>query len=972
MSDIVQPGATESAHCPHFEEVDEETLRRLFSKVAAVRSEDYELFQFTHRPMEVFRGTSAGGETWSEDRIYREFSDDRHGNFAVVIEGEVGTGKSELCAYLSHRLRQDGRPMLHIDKDDDLMSILSERIPNFYEEHFDEELPGASDFRNLRNDIVEIPQAVANNATSGAILNLRRHDYDVSPGAEQENEIRDYVAEKLQRLVERGEYAQKIQFAGKNEYEQREELQIFADDITPEEAVSAFNDALWRQIRDRYNTASLNDILAQVGQQFEDTRPVIVFEDFSIAAMEAEKLRNYMERDKDEDNWDFIVAGTRDATDVLHTQTAEDRFEFFQTNERDSNSVLFLDEDSAVDFVRPYLGYIKAHDGSVQYERSTEDGTFDLQTAPSGSICDRCGFCNESFRDLFPFNQPFLRRIYAGLEESQQSPREFIMVVFEVLQDFHEGFVEAPSSADGLRSLDNRVSVADVVYEEAERYADLAKWYGRQHESKVIVDRKFLDAFGFESNGLPDAIDIGESEVRIDSTGTTPPSPENICPECGASTWDSDERGQFCVNCDYRPGSSPVEVEIEKQKSQVDSWMENPDKYLETDQYIRRAVRDLLEKVSDNFRLIEGTPLRYNLSSQKSPFVHTDAGEAPDDDQIVLDRRDFRRSDLRRLVEFGVRRDMDPRSADYETQLEASGTQLTDYAKTWRDRIFETQLEHDEAFYKRHADYDFTDFVVATYATLTLLDDPWQEVTAERLNERFKSDEEFSVDPGLLEGLPDVVGHDELRHIEDAMNDAAYVEDVLGSLLAISASTLDVPAVRDRLEQSPPYEVLEMLGRAQIANIASRVRFESGHNVKDLADTMYDVRRALDDATDHGYRREIVEYVSETLSGTDIGRVEDRYEKLKTYDSVDPDLAERLGQVCTHSQSELDDAVEAATLADRLCGGSPLDMVTATLASLKLSNDATVADFREVPLTGTGGPSELGSDFLEVSSHYVE
>src|SRR6056297_245375 len=168
MSTYETPVKNESGQCPHFEEVDERTLRRLFSKVAAVRSEDYELFSFTHRPMEVFRGTSArNAPTWTEDRIYQEFSDNRVGNFAVVIEGEVGTGKSELCAYLSHKLRQEGRPMLHIDKDDNLMSILSERIPAFYEAQFGEELPGASDFKNLRDDIVDIPQAVANNATSG-------------------------------------------------------------------------------------------------------------------------------------------------------------------------------------------------------------------------------------------------------------------------------------------------------------------------------------------------------------------------------------------------------------------------------------------------------------------------------------------------------------------------------------------------------------------------------------------------------------------------------------------------------------------------------------------------------------------------------------------------------------------------------------------------------------------------------------
>ena len=974
MNEIARPDVSGPARCPHFEEVDEETLRRLFSKVAAVRSEDYDLFQFTHRPMEVFRGTSADGDIWGEDRIYQKFSENRIGNFVVIIEGEVGTGKSELCAYISHKLRQDGRPMLHIDKDDDLMSILSERIPDFYRENFGEELPGASEFEKLRDDIIDVPQSVANNATSGAILELRKNEYDIRPGAEQADGIRDFVAEKLERLVESGEYAQKIQFIGENEYKQYNKLQIFDDSIGIDVAVDAFNEALWREIRERYNTDSLDNVLEQVGKRFDNTRPVIVFEDFSIAAMEAERLLKYMERDKGSDNWDFIIAGTRDSTNVLHTRTAEDRFEFFQTNEQDSNTVLFLDENSAVDFVRPYLGYIKSHDGSVRYEPDTESGTFDLNTAPDDSICGQCDFCDESFRDLFPFNQPFLRRIYAGLDESQQSPREFIMAVFEVLQDFHDGFVEVPSSADTLRPLKNTVSVADVVYEEAEVYADMAKWYGREHGNGVVVDRKFVDAFGLETDGIPDAIEIRDEDVLISTSGG---GPSDVCPECGAEAWATDAEGnRVCSSCGYGTGGgggqSPVEREIEKQKAQIDSWIENPDKYIDTEDYIRRALRDLLEELTDDFRLLEGTPLRYMLSSQKSPFVYPDSNVAPDDDQIVLDRGEFRRSDLRRLVEFGVRRDMDARSADYDAQFEGAGTQLTGYAHEWRNRILETQLNHDNRFYKRRARYDFTDFILATYATLALLDNPWEEVTATRLNEQYKSDEGLSVDSELLAGLQEVLSHKQIQAIEASMKDAEYVENVLGSLLGVSASTLDVPEVRERLEDSPPYDVLDMLGRNQIGEIAARVRFAKGHNIRDFANTMYDVRAALEDVSNHGYKRDTVEYVVDVLDGTDITHVNDRYKKLKTYDTVDPDLTEQLGQACAHSQSDLDDAVDAAAMADRLYGRKSLDTVTATLSSLKLDNAPIITDFQKVPLSGMAGAVKLGGDFMEVSKHYVE
>lgn len=253
-------------------------------------------------------------------------------------------------------------------------------------------------------------------------------------------------------------------------------------------------------------------MLETVGSKFTDTRPVIVFEDFAITAMEAKQLRNYMERDKYTDNWDFIVAGTRDPTEVLHRRTAEVRFEFFQTNERGSSRVLFLDEETAVDFVAPYLGYIKSHDGSVRYEEHG-DGTLALRSAPPGSICAECGFCDGSFRDLFPFNEAFLQRLFAGLDESEQSPREYVMTTFDVLEAYYEGYARAPSSADVLQSLRNTVAAADEVYEQAEAFADLAKWYGDPRDDDIIVDRRFADVFGLTDGVVPEPIELTEDEV---------------------------------------------------------------------------------------------------------------------------------------------------------------------------------------------------------------------------------------------------------------------------------------------------------------------------------------------------------------------------------------------------------------------------------------------------------------------------
>lgn len=984
MSIYETPAENELGRCPHFDVVDEKTLRRLFSKVAAVRSEDYDLFSFTHRPMEVYDGSNhQTDQTVTEDQVYRQFSEDREGNFVVVIEGVVGTGKSELCAYLSHRLEsKDERPTLHIDKNDDLMTILSQRIPDFYEEHFDEELPGASEFKNLQSDIEHNPQTVANNATSGAILNLRRLDYEVSSTADQENDIRDYVADKLVQLVERGEYDRKVQFVGEKEYEQDDFLQVFDDDdISSEEAASALDSELWREIRDRYNTASLDSVLEHVGDQFEDTRPALVFEDFSIAAMEAKKLRNYMERDKTSDNWDFIIAGTHDSTEVLHTQTAGDRFEFYQTNTPNSNSVPFLTEQTAVDFVRPYLGYIKHHDDSVRYDRDGE--TFDLLPAPEGTICADCGFCDESFRDLFPFNEPFLRRIYTSLDEDQQSPRELIMVVFEVLRDFYDGLIDVPSSADVLKPLRNTVAVADSVYDGAEEYADLAKWYGVEGEKDdaVVIDKKFVDSFGLPVDNVPDEVDIGQDEVIVWKSGnrSDDTSDQARCPECNAlsSEFRTEASGRvICGECSHEisPPDDPTVEKIKEAKEEVDSWLENPRKFPDTNMYIRRGLKDLIEELTDDFRLYEGQPLRYKLSSQKDPFVYPDSNDGPDWDQIIIDREDFQRSDLRQLVEFGVRRVKKPRSANYEKMRQRIGTQLTSYAKQWRQRIFETQLENENVLYKGHASFDFSDFLLASYATLVLLDDPTEPVTAKRLNERFGDNEDLSLDSDLEDALREVVDKDDYQYFGKAMEDAEYVESLVGEVFGVSASALDVPRVRRRIERNPPYRVLEMLGRSYIQNIEARVRFDTGHNIKDFADRMYDVRSALDVVASRGYDEKTVEYVTTVIQGTDMNRVDEIYDSLKTYDGVDSEFREALGKVCRHTNEDIEAANETAQLASRLSNGGKFDRIAASLASQKLSNLEAVQRFQKVPFAGKGGSAagSIGKLFEEVTPHYVE
>ncbi len=965
-------GKAGNVYCPHLQDVDEGTLRQLFSKVAAVRSENRELFDFTHRRIEVFRQKSGGDEVVSEDDVYRQFSKNQTGNFAVVIEGEVGTGKSELCAYLSHQLRDEGRPILHIDKDDDLMSMLTDRLPKFYEEQFGEEMPEAADFEQLRDDIENIPQSVANNAVSGAILNLRSRGYSVSPDPGDEDKIREFVTDKLQLLTQRGEYATEIKFITEQAYRQEDFLNIFEE--TPlEEAVDQFNEELWRVVRDRYETASLSEVLKRVGKRFTDTRPVIIFEDFAITAMEANKLASYIERDKSEDNWDFIIAGTRDSTSPLHTQTAEDRYEFYQTNQQDSNSVLFLDEDSAVDFVRPYLGYFKSLDGSVQYDHDREDGTFELRSAPAGSRCAGCGLCDESFRDLFPFNEVFLKRVYQGLNESEQSPREYIMTVFEILSDYYEGRIDSPSDAEALSPLVNRLSVADEVYETAETFAHFARWYGRPNdiEDRIEIDRRFASAFGIIESGATDApgpVTVQEDEVFVPVSDTSIGigDEENEGEDDGGD----DGNGNTVVEVD------PVQEEYDEYAPTVESWVSAPDRFPQTNQYLKRGLQDALARLTDGFALYEGTTLEYNISSEKYPLVFATSDVAPDDDQIEIDPDEFRLSDLRKVLRFGIEREKAPRSAGYEEILNEIGTQLTGYAQEWRGKLRYTNLNAENILFKRQARYDFADFVLAAYSYVVVLDSPWKSIGPNTLNDRFGAGE-YSLDSdiGVLSGASKELDPEEYKSLKSLVDSGEELEEMVSELWGISASDLDMVSIKHWFDQKSPADVLSMLGRLQTGDISPRVRFDSSDSLvklRDLGDTAYDARKALHEM-DGQYRETVVEEIRIELGSLSLDNVRGTVQKLETYDEVNPDTMEALKRFVSVDDSEIEVAVQAANEANKLHRQTGLETIQATLMSVKLEQTSAYRRYNNIQLEGGGGTEEvLGSTFRKVGEYYVE
>jgi hypothetical protein len=954
-SDVVPPNET---LCPHFERVDEKTLEELFTKVAKVRSDNKELFDFTHRKITVFDTQSDA--TLTEDEVYSVLNRDRTGNFAVVIEGNVGTGKSELCAYLSLRLQEDDRPVLHIDKDADLLSIMAEEIPDFYETHIGGELPSASNIERLQENVRNNRQTVATLVVAKAKLKVgEKADTSVDLSESQTGKLEEFVEEKLVALAERGDFATKVSFVEPSEIKQFDYLDVF-DEKDRETAAEQWNDAIWESVREEYDTPSLDKLLKTVGQAFGDTRPVIVFEDFSISSLDADKLVRYMEEYSGEHKWDFIVAGTQDSTEVLRTQTGLERHEFYRTNRPNSNSVLFLDRESAVDFIRPFLAYIKHADGSVAYRRNDDNEIEELLPPESGSICDRCGFCDDAFRDMFPFNETFLQRIFDGLDEEDQRPRQYVQKVFSIVYDYSSDYVLAPSSSDELEGIDNSVILTNDVYgnDDVRR---LAKWYGTETDGgNIEVDRRFARAFG-----LDDA-DFEELDIAVEDSVLIVPTPDG---EETVTVESTDETTQMTTTRDTK---SKEEQKIEELKGSLDNWRSDPtqDSVASLDVYLRTGINDTMKRLTDGFKLQSAGALEYLVGGESNPIVY-EGYEMPDDTQIEIGPEDFAPEDLIELLRFGVYREMDPRSADYESVFDQLGTQLTGYAEAWRDAIRGATIDISSNFYQiSSTNRGFEEFVIGTYGTIVMLDDPWTEVTSERIAEAYHADSTPTIDAVLDEALEDRLMADEYEQISDFVAYADHLEDLVGDYFGVSANALDRPRIDDILYQSKPLLVLNNLKKTGLKDLPAAIRFDSQTTLRDVGLDAYDAANAVQSLSADDDAQAAYEFVDHHLRGIDMENTREFIDRLQKYDDVGSEMRERLAAFSEFSQSDIDTVLSGCTLYGRLQSShNTHDQTHAELAGLRIWQHRLTGILTNIEFPGERTAGD--SNFMEVSEHYV-
>jgi hypothetical protein len=954
--------------CPHYRRLDEELFEDLFSEVAKVRSDRPDLFRFTHRPITVFERYADENKEVSEEEILAEFNKERQRNLVTIIDGNVGTGKSELCAYLSLELQEAGREVLHIDKNADLLTIMAEEIPQFYERvSGGDTLEKTAQLKTLQRHVRDHQRLVARRITAGAILTITElESSNVDLTEDQEDAVSEFVERKITNLGQRGELATKIEFVRVNddvdEVASYDFLDVF-EGVDNETAAENWNEAIWQSIQRDYGTPTMDKLLAEVAERLNE-RPVLVFEDFAVSALDAERIQKYLEEDSPQHTWDFIIAGTQESIQPLDTSTTRDRkwIRFYRTNKRGSNQVLFLDNDTAVDFARPFLGYVKSLDNSVQYV--DEERKQQLAPPDDESLCARCDFCDDRFRDLFPFNQTFIQRIYRGLDEEEQRPRKFIQTISEILSAYYHEDIDVPAMWSRIDEvLANPIVLDNEAIYDDEPLRRLAQWYGTRREIQdqrvVTVDQRFVRAFGLDEAAILDDYDITSEHIDGSDVFIIPLNEGSVSVGGGMDDGGGDQR-------------DPVQERYDETRRHIDTWKSDTQnrKASNVDVYIKRGLTDAIDRLTNGFEIHPNGELELLVGGEGKPFAFTD--EDPDGpDQIRIDPDDFTYSQLLTLLRFGITRDMNPREADYEGLFDELGSQLAGYAQQWQARVQETYLTPEYFDGKCHQDRTFEEFVVGAYGVLAILSDPSKEATGKRLATLYTSDTAIEIDDNLDIILNDFADRETYQRIVNIFDVAEEIDALFGDLFAVSSNVVDVPRVDDVLDRTHPFEIGRDLTKSSLNNLPGKVRFDTDTDLSDVGLKMYHTVRMMDDLPADEDASGAPSVVNDLLRGIDMQNVREITKRLDTYDSVGSDVKERLSQLSGISDDQIDGLLTSCLTYHDLAGSRvPGNQQQAHLLGLAILGHDITELLISLDLEADGGEND-SENFTEMCDIYA-
>lgn len=431
-------------------------------------------------------------------------------NRIFILQGETGSGKSQLCQWLEYQIGDhnsglagdDEHVALHVSRSNtrikDILEILTAPLDETVSTTSVEEL----DPERVADAIIATLDAFAPTEQSVDSEDLRKLAAD--GGAVSLRGILEQNIQEYQSAVVSEDETNLPDLLKNDDYR---DLAVDAfgiarggDDIFP-----ALRDKIHQILSQNLGVADFQGKLEELSQQYIDQgiRPVLICEDLTTFSVLKEQLLDHLFQ-LDSGAFDVVLGWTTGweqdsldralgVTDGVQTYM-KDRAEGYLSTTDDAGRAYFLDEDVTVELVRKYM--------SVIHEKS--DQTIDIDQS--------------AYNKLYPFSAEFVRRAYNNLTQDgveRRTPRLLLIrVIGECLNSVKPPFVAAESN---LYIKDFPVEI-ELQYDRTHK--ELSKWYGEKTlDGNISVPLEIAETFNVEYETDWVRQSDNDSEIVYDAGG---------------------------------------------------------------------------------------------------------------------------------------------------------------------------------------------------------------------------------------------------------------------------------------------------------------------------------------------------------------------------------------------------------------------------------------------------------------------
>lgn len=713
--------------CPLFDEErmteDEENyFKILFSKKSRRRLESPDIFEETHYPIEVYHENEDKLITEDEffKRVFKKSSTgvkEEVGPHCSIIIGDNGVGKSELCAYVYVKLKEQGYEdnVLYIDKYKTLKDIISEKIPAKYES-----LTGNS--FELMEDSEFIKLGEGKNVYSGEISGRMLREIDKTYGTYLANkfsenkeifeDFKEFISESIERV-----YGENNPIAHDNKIFENENVRgkkwfEFFSEVNDDESEiikildQTFDDCVYEIT----NTPSISKALEKLSMDTDD-RMWIIFEDYDLRPMDNKQLLDFIESNAPVDI-EFVIAMTPDREnklDKIETGTFRDRNDFYKF-QRENKGIPFFNEETINDFIEPFLSYLK----------NTDKGK---------SVCKNCGKCDDEIIDLYPFSTSFIKKLYKGFRKDP-TPRKYVELISDLLDDFRSNYIP-PYNSEILGHPSYKIE-ADIPPDLDEEKA-FVEWYYGEETSKNKME-KLAQSLNLNVDDLHYEIKDDEDESSLD--------------DLDESKDEDDDKFS----------------KLKELTPQIRNWIQDPtdENYSECNSYIRQGVLFLAKNLTDNWRIDDPWTERkspevyYHIS--RSEKVHFEKDDFNSDIIFIpLDLMTFKSAKSLLKIGYKTKENIYENFDDIAEDEVKNTIGLVEYGiKEWRRKIIEDNFDKDMSYAQR-SEKKLDDLIAFSVGLFSDLINPFDEYTYSDfdsiINDEIKFDDDiieyFSTEEGF-------------------------------------------------------------------------------------------------------------------------------------------------------------------------------------------------------------------------------